>query len=417
MRVLFVAQGPSHVQWQIPLAWATQLAGHEVLVATRPPYVGQITRAGLPAVAFGDEERIGTLVGQVKDDFAERVRRRGAAEGGSGFTPTERELVAAGGRKMIAIAEGMADDAVAAARAWRPGVVVHDTGALVGQVVAAALGVPALGHTWGATVDGVFDLADEQFRPHFDPLFHRFGARPLPMEDTVWIDPSPPSMRAPVPVRRIDMRYVPYSGPGVLPDWLWAEHRPRVCVTTGISGASPSAPWGEEAHRALLESLAGQGCEVVLTVRDASRVAAGTLPEGVRVVESFPLNVLLPTCAAVVHHGGVGTGTTSLACGVPQLVLAGHLVQRRWGEQVAAAGAGLTLPADGTADAPQVAKAAAQLLADPALREGARRVAAEIAAMPAPSVVVGMLADAASASSSGPPVHFHAVGPALRSST
>jgi len=419
MRVLFAAQGPSHVQWQIPLAWAAQLAGHEVLVATRPPDVGQVTRAGLPAVPVGDEERTASLVRAVREEFVAAVRSRAAGQGGRP-APTEQELVVAGGRKMIAIADGMADDAVEVARRWRPEVVVHDTGALVGQVVAGVLGVPAFGHTWGATVEGVFGAAERQLRPSLAALFGRFGAEPESAGEPVWIDPSPPSMRTPLPLRRIDLRYTPYSGPGVLRDWLWGAERPRVCVTAGISGADPAAPWGGGVQGRVLEYLTGQGYEVVLAVRDASALAGGRLPEGVRVVESFPLNVLLPTCAAVVHHGGVGTGTTGLALGLPQLVLGAHLVHRQWGERVASAGAGLTLPVDASAAgggeaAGELPKglddALERLVGDAALRAGARRVAAEIAAMPAPAEVVRILEERASeASSSRAPARVHAPG-------
>jgi rhamnosyltransferase subunit B len=34
-----------------------------------------------------------------------------------------------------------------------------------------------------------------------------------------------------------------------------------------------------------------------------------------------PFSLLLPRCAAVVHHGGIGTSAQALAAGVPQLVL------------------------------------------------------------------------------------------------
>ncbi|MEV5374542.1 nucleotide disphospho-sugar-binding domain-containing protein [Streptomyces nondiastaticus] len=403
MRVLCVAQGPSHVQWQIPLAWAAQLAGHEVLVATRPPFTDQVTRAGLPAVAIGDEAAVDALTRAAKQEFLAQVGRRVAEEGGSGFVPTERELLVAGGRKMIAIAEGMADGAVALVRDWRPSVVVHDTGALVGAVAAAVAGVPAFGHTWGATPDGVFDIADDYLQPYFGPLFEKFGVAPRTTA-RAWIDPSPPSMRSPIPVPRIDMRYTPYSGPGVVPDWLWSgTGAPRVCVTTGISATGGSAPWSDAVQETLVRTLLQHGCEVVVTVKDATHPSLRGLPSGVRVLESFPLNVLLPTCAAVVHHGGAGTGTTALALGVPQLVLAHHLVQRQWGTQVERTGAGLMVRTDVEAGTAAVAAAARAVVEDAALRENAARVAAEIAAMPDPAAVVGLLREASESRSSGLP--------------
>jgi hypothetical protein len=41
----------------------------------------------------------------------------------------------------------------------------------------------------------------------------------------------------------------------------------------------------------------------------------------VRVVDFVPLNALLPTCSAVVHHGGSGTFAAVLEHGVPQLII------------------------------------------------------------------------------------------------
>ncbi len=44
------------------------------------------------------------------------------------------------------------------------------------------------------------------------------------------------------------------------------------------------------------------------------------LPAGVQAVEYAPFSQLFPRCAAVVHHGGVGTTVKAIAAGVPQLV-------------------------------------------------------------------------------------------------
>lgn len=45
------------------------------------------------------------------------------------------------------------------------------------------------------------------------------------------------------------------------------------------------------------------------------------LPVGVRHVAFAPFGSLLPKCAAIVHHGGVGTTAQSLRAGIPQLVM------------------------------------------------------------------------------------------------
>jgi UDP:flavonoid glycosyltransferase YjiC (YdhE family) len=44
------------------------------------------------------------------------------------------------------------------------------------------------------------------------------------------------------------------------------------------------------------------------------------LPAEIRHVKYAPFSRLLPRCAAIVHHGGIGTSSQALAAGVPQLV-------------------------------------------------------------------------------------------------
>ncbi|WP_397571169.1 glycosyltransferase [Schlesneria sp. T3-172] len=46
-----------------------------------------------------------------------------------------------------------------------------------------------------------------------------------------------------------------------------------------------------------------------------------TLPEGILQVEYAPLDLLLPRCAAFVHHGGIGSTSQAFLAGVPQIAM------------------------------------------------------------------------------------------------
>jgi rhamnosyltransferase subunit B len=46
-----------------------------------------------------------------------------------------------------------------------------------------------------------------------------------------------------------------------------------------------------------------------------------SLPDGVRHFSYAPFSQILPRCAALVHHGGIGTSAQALAAGVPQLIM------------------------------------------------------------------------------------------------
>jgi len=45
------------------------------------------------------------------------------------------------------------------------------------------------------------------------------------------------------------------------------------------------------------------------------------LPSGVRQFDYVPFSMVLPRCAALIHHGGIGTTAQAIAAGLPQLVV------------------------------------------------------------------------------------------------
>ena len=93
-----------------------------------------------------------------------------------------------------------------------------------------------------------------------------------------------------------------------------AGDSPPIAFTPG------SAMWN--AHQFFEESV--EACERlrrrgILLTRHRDHLPE-RLPPGVIHVEYAPFSRLLPRCAAVVHHGGIGSSAQALAAGVPQLV-------------------------------------------------------------------------------------------------
>ncbi|MFI9080865.1 nucleotide disphospho-sugar-binding domain-containing protein [Streptomyces sioyaensis] len=386
MRVLFVGHGPAHIPWIIPLAWATRLAGHEVRVAVRPQCVTPVTRAGLVAVPVGDEAAVGAVAARRLPLWPGRLRSADQAA-----TALEADLADTLVEKMIAVADTLTDDLVDFARFWRPDIVVHDTAAAAGLVAAAAIKVPAVGHTFGVSL-GVHCENEADLRPSYARLFERFGIDPV-VGPSVWIDPCPPGLRTPHAVRRADMRYVPFSGPAALPPWLRTgrdSDRPLVCITGGITTTAL-----DEIRDHVVASLRELGADVVLALTTAQAENLPALPKGVRVVEFFPLDVLLAHCDALVHHGGVSSGMIAVTHGLPQLLLPQNAFQEHWAHLVCASGAGTALPAKAAEDA--VGTAMRDLLARPSYRQRARSLRAEIDATPTPDRLVGFLEQCASA--------------------
>ncbi|MFE4868550.1 nucleotide disphospho-sugar-binding domain-containing protein [Streptomyces sp. NPDC056682] len=380
MRVLFVGHGPAHVPWIIPLAWACRLAGHEVRVAVRPQCVAPVTRAGLVAVPVGDEAATAEVAARQLGLGPGRLK---AAD--ESVAVLDADLSEALIEKMIAVADTLTDDLVDFARFWRPDIVVHDTAAAAGLVAAAAIKVPAVGHTWGVSL-GVHCESEADLRPSYAKLFERFGAEPV-VGPSVWIDPCPPGLRPPHGVRRANMRYVPFAGPAALPGWLRAERssgRPLVCVTGGVTTTAL-----DEVRDQVVRSLLALDTDVVLAVTPEQAANTGQLPDGVRMVESFPLDVLLAHCDALVHHGGVGSGLIAVTHGLPQLLLPRNAFQEHWSDLVRASGAGTALPAG--AEEGAVGAAVQDLLSRSSYRERSGALRAEIDSMPTPDQLVGFL--------------------------
>jgi UDP:flavonoid glycosyltransferase YjiC (YdhE family) len=396
MRVLFVAHGPAHVPWIVPLSWACRLAGHEVRVAARPQCVDLVTRAGLHAVRVGDPAVTGEIAARPLDLAG--VRPDGPLPDGwvNGEMPMADEMRIALATKMFHVADAITDDLVAFAEAWRPDIVVYDTGAVAGLVAAQVLGVPAIGHTWGLNL-GMFFQREADVLPGYRALFERFGV-PALVGPAVWIDPSPPSLRPAHPVRRAEMRFVPYTSPAALPGWVnEPAERPRICLTGGVTISALNT-----VQDTVITAAGDLGAEVVMAVPDAGVPALRELPAHVRVVESFPLEVLFGGCDAVVHHGGGGSGTIAFHHGLPQLVLPQNPIHGVMGRMVEAGRAGICLDESGQADPDVVGAAVTSLLSEASLRENAGRLSAEMAAMPTPSELVSTVEQCAIAGDLGP---------------
>jgi UDP:flavonoid glycosyltransferase YjiC (YdhE family) len=167
---------------------------------------------------------------------------------------------------------------------------------------------------------------------------------------------------------------------------LKAGRRPRVYLSFGtVFNQQPALV-------AAAHALLSLGAELVVTVGangDPQRFAP-RLPQ-LHVYRFIDQAALLPCCDAVVSHGGAGTLLGAAAHGLPQLVLPQGADHFRNARALAAAGAGLMLaPAAQTADG--LRAAARQLFADGRYASAAKRLAAEMAAMPTADELASALA-------------------------
>ncbi|MET1074424.1 MAG: nucleotide disphospho-sugar-binding domain-containing protein [Umezawaea sp.] len=366
MRVLFSSLPYfGHLFPLIPIAWAARAAGHEVVVATFGEGK-EATRAGLPVVDIAPGRTARSLFVDFVARHPDLVERMQAGD--------DSEYME--GARFGIWSEWVADGAVAHAKAWRPDVVVHERMAPFGRLVAGALGVPSVRHDLGIEPGALAG----QLR-HLAPALARHGVPDL-VDDSPWIDIAPPSL-APAGRDGWAMRPVPYNGGAVLPDWLVAPaDRPRIAVTVGTLV-------GKLQGMGVVEKIIGLASKVdaefVLAVDSHDRAKLGELPSNVRGGEWLPLSSLLPTCTAVVHHGGSGTMYAAVEAGVPQLLLPNEAATDRPinAAAVVTRGIGLACSPDDVD-----ARVLRQLIGDDRLRAAAEEVRAETAAMPSPAALI-----------------------------
>jgi rhamnosyltransferase subunit B len=77
---------------------------------------------------------------------------------------------------------------------------------------------------------------------------------------------------------------------------------------------------GQAFFQAALEACARLSCRGIFLTMHPEQLPAA-LPAGIRHFSYVPFSAVFPRCAAVVHHGGIGTTAQGLAAGVPQLIM------------------------------------------------------------------------------------------------
>ncbi|MBF8175840.1 DUF1205 domain-containing protein [Streptomyces olivaceus] len=416
MRILFtpVAATTTPLFHMVPLAWAFRAAGHDVRVAAQPELSRAIVEVGLPAVEVGHGYEI--MDGVLRSRGGQRVIEAPADQWtDSGLAGTAEEPPAdyddkhadlrdAAMAPLVEAAGRMAPGLLRFTEYWRPDLLVTDSMVFAAPLVSALRGVPLVRQTWGPDVMRMVSqplqgrTADGDVRAEWPTglpgLYDHYGVEVRNDYPVRTVDPWPTSLQFPDLSGRLPMRFVPYNGAAVAPDWvLDRPGRPRVCVTWGTS---TSALAGDEAFvlPRVVEGLAGLDVEVVLAVGPDDRRKLGTLPGGVRVAENVPLHLFMETCDAIVHQGGTSTLLTAARHGLPQVMMPQTADNPFNAANFAGSGAGVTLDAAG-ADAGEIGAAVTRVLTEPAWRVAAEKLREEMAEMPPPSAVVRSLEELA----------------------
>jgi UDP:flavonoid glycosyltransferase YjiC (YdhE family) len=362
MRIVFSSlPAYGHLYPMLPLAEACADAGHEVMVATGQPFVDRLPLPTIHSVIGVTEFK----------DFEREVVRRYPDIG----TRPPMEFPA----KLFGevCSEHTAANLIPALGRVRPDLVIYEVSDVGAAVAAHVLGIPAIAFglgMWNPILAQWHNTAAHHQRS-------RWVTPPTLLRQ--YLDPMPPSLQG-SPAGRISIRPVPWSENGA--DLSWGAGRPCVYVTLGTVAFGAV----DVLRRAVLET-AEHDVEVLVAVGPQGDPALlGQLPANVTVEQFVSQAKVLSQVDLVVHHGGSGTMLGALSNGLPQLILPQGADQFFNADAITKIKAGRGLRNEQQVPG-AISAAVGDLLTDGPERLSAKRLAAEIAAMPAPADVVPIL--------------------------
>lgn len=316
---------------------ALQARGHRVRVATNPHFADMITRAGLSFVAMGDRA---TFDKWLSDPELWHSRK------GSG-------------RVLRGVAETLGEVYDFTVRNTRPETVVVGSTLALGSLVASEqLGFRyATAHLSPVCIRSYESMPTLPFGVNFTRFPLWFRKKFWEGGDKWFIDPPIlPTLNAlraqcglPPAAHVMDYWNAPQLTIGLWPEWYGpkpsdappqlrltcfplydeADHQaldpeldawlsegdPPIAFTPGSA-----MTFGNEFFEAGAAACDRLGRRGLLLTRHIEQIP-GELPPGVRHWKYAPFSVLLPRCAAIVHHGGIGTTSQALRAGCPQLIM------------------------------------------------------------------------------------------------
>ena len=370
MRFLFTTiPGSGHFHPLVPTARALQRRGHDVAFAASPTFAPAIETAGFEAHPAGP-----AWVERLSDPVMQKIM--------------------AGEFFVDLIRMGMVEGVIRAAKATGADAIVRGSGELGGLVAGAILDLPVASASPAAA-----KFYEAMIRPGVARAAAEHGLDGERVTDVDFemlrVDRTPPSLEMPgyvAPANAINVRPEPYDGGGELPAWFDdLGKRPLVYVTLGtvMNGNVPL-------FRLIADALADQPFDVVIALgHGIPRDALGHVADNIRVGGYLSQARILERASAVVNHGGYNTVSAALGAGLPLFLLPMGADQPYNTELCISAGAALGViqpqpdgppsaapPPFTPPDAAVIRDGTRRLLDEPAFREAARGIAAEIAALP-----------------------------------
>jgi UDP:flavonoid glycosyltransferase YjiC (YdhE family) len=380
MRVLVTStSGWGHIHPMVPLARAFIDRGDDVLWATGDEVCSRLEQVGIATAVAGLDD------GVAMSRFHERYPE--VAE----VPPPERSDFMFPRLFGAVRAEQMLTDLLPIAQGFSPDLLVCDAAEFAGPIVAALVSSPNVTLSFGSTLPAPRVAATGEA---VAPLWAARGLEARPFGgtyDNLYLDIYPPSMQP------SDRPHIPSIQPlrpsalvtgddEPLPGWVANPSAdPVAYVTLGTVFSNDAV------LSTVVDGIRELPLRAVVTVGPRGEPdALGPQPDNVHVARYIPQTQLLEHCSLVVSHAGSGTFLAALAAELPQVCIPQAADQFFNAGACAKAGAGIALAPDALS-AEAVRDAVVALLEETAYRDAARRVSAEIAAMPSPTEVADKL--------------------------
>jgi UDP:flavonoid glycosyltransferase YjiC (YdhE family) len=383
MRALFSStRGAGHFNPLVPFARAFERAGHEVMFAGPPDLEGAVEGAGFGFWRLDPppEDELGAIWGRVPE-----------------LPPEEANVVVVrdvfGRLNTTAALPRMR----AAVEEWRPDVVLRDPNEYSGALAAELRGIP---HARIAiSLMSTEEMGIGIVAPAIDAIRSAEGLEPDPGGDLLrgspWLTTFPRTLdegEQPDTHRFHDPAWEAEAHD--LPDW-WPGREDQALVYVTFGSVAGQFPQALPAYGVALSAVADLPVRVLLTVgRDLDVAALPDAPDNVRIEPWVPQQDVLAHASAAVVHGGSGSTLGALAAGLPLVVVPLFADQPQNARRVAEVGAGLSVEPnreDIPATIPPLRAAIEAVLSDPAYRERAEALAAELRAEPPVDAAIPLL--------------------------
>lgn len=356
-----------HLYPLLPLARAFRGRGDEVAIVGPPSIAQMVAGEDFEVLSAGPE--IPELLGEV-------IRRTGVNPVAAGSAPdadVEAEVFA-GARVDLSY-----DDTLSVAREWRPDLVVGDSYDYLGPMVAAKLLVP-----FGTVTLGQDHRPDQTaaLRSKAAPRYEERGLSlrqpsfvadicPSALQVDTWQKPEgwlpmrPETHHAPN-----DPAPKPSSSPLI-------GERPRVLITFGTLFSDPRLV------SPVINAVAALEVDLRVTLGPVATPEEFDVDHDRIQFERFrPLAELMSDVDVLVSHAGAGSTISALSVGVPVVAVPQAADQFAVAERIVASNTGLRLLPGEEAGESGVRQAVSEVLANPAFRANAAKIAAQIGDMP-----------------------------------